>query len=72
MICRIRNSELKTIYIGFHDGQKVGETPHMKYEPIPIVLEITHSQATRIVNHLYKELERIMLRATAEDGGVWP
>ena len=72
MICRVQNPSLKTIYIGFHDGQKFGETPYMKYEPTPMILEVTHSQATRIVNHLYKELERITSPAMAGDSGIWP
>lgn len=62
----------KTIFIGFHDGQKRGEKPETQVECDPMILEITHSQAARIINHLYKELERITSPAMAGDSGIWP
>ena len=60
---------IKTIYVGGHDGQKWGEKPNVHHQPIPIQMDITHSQMVRIVNHLYAELQRIT--ASIDDRGSW-
>lgn len=72
MIMQAQSLSIKTIYIGFHDGQKFGEKPFLQHEPIPIQLDITHSQAIKIVNHLYEELQRITTLLSKEDAkGSW-
>ena len=69
MIMQSQNLSIKTIYIGFHDGQKFGERPFLQHEPIPVQLDVTHSHAIKIVNHLYTELQRIT--ASINDRGSW-
>lgn len=50
---------VKTIYIGFHDAPTPGETPTYQYEPVPVKMAITHSEATNIVNNLRDKLKAI-------------
>ena len=60
---------VKTLYVAFHDAQKFGDTPYMKYEPTPIQIEISHSEAIKIVDHLYAELRR--MTKPRDDKGSW-
>jgi len=72
-------TKTKTFYIGFHDGQKHGEEPQTQYEPGPLIkTDISHHQATEIVNYLYRELkeianqEEIIKTVDKPNKGFWP
>ena len=74
----MEETRYKTIYVGFHDGQKIVETPLIKHEPVPLRLAVSHCQAAFIVNHLYAELKKMTrgLEPTdasqPSDAGTWP
>ena len=64
-------NSIKTIYIGFHDAPTPGETPTYQYEPIPIKMAITHSEATKIVNNLREKLKQTALPERVLNPGAW-
>ena len=69
-----KSPSVKTLYVAFHDAEKFGDTPFMKYEPIPIQINITHKDAAKIVDRLYAELRRLTneyILIPAGDNGNW-
>lgn len=70
---RSPGAKVKTIYVGFHDGEKPGVTPFLKYEPEPIQVKISHKDAARIVNFLYDALKEMVEEPIPEQDnhGQW-